>query len=153
MALKPVDARELEAWESYRAVLLELADVKAAVIFGYVEKMGMSPIERLAFYSLEESSELYGFKVACQHPIGPYRADFLVTFESYAHAFRHGEKIVIECDGHDFHERTKEQAQHDKKRDRYMQALGFRVYRFTGSEVYKSLGKCVVDSLELHRVK
>ena len=33
----------------------------------------------------------------------------------------------MECDGHDFHERTKEQASSDKKRDRSLQAAGFLV--------------------------
>jgi len=44
---------------------------------------------------------------------------------------------VVECDGHEFHERTKEQAVRDRKRDRRLQAKGYRVFRFTGSEIYK----------------
>jgi hypothetical protein len=44
--------------------------------------------------------------------------------------------VAIEVDGHDFHERTKEQAIRDKSRDRAFQAAGWRVLRFTGSEVY-----------------
>lgn len=46
-------------------------------------------------------------------------------------------KIAVECDGHDFHERTKEQAEHDKKRDRAMQKAGYYVFRFTGSEIFR----------------
>jgi hypothetical protein len=45
-------------------------------------------------------------------------------------------RLVAEVDGHDFHERTKEQAQRDKTRDRDLQAAGFTVFRFTGREVY-----------------
>lgn len=48
-----------------------------------------------------------------------------------------GMKIAIECDGHDFHERTKQQAKHDKERDRWFQSNGWFVARFTGSEIYK----------------
>jgi very-short-patch-repair endonuclease len=48
----------------------------------------------------------------------------------------------VECDGHDFHERTKEQAQRDKSRDRYLQANGWRVLRFTGSEIHRTPEKC-----------
>lgn len=44
-------------------------------------------------------------------------------------------RVAVECDGHDFHERTKEQAEHDKARDRDMQAAGWVVARFTGSEI------------------
>jgi hypothetical protein len=34
---------------------------------------------------------------------------------------------VVECDGHEFHERTAEQASWDKRRDRMIQSLGVPV--------------------------
>ena len=46
--------------------------------------------------------------------------------------------IVVEVDGHDFHERTKEQAKRDKERDRYFTKVGYKIYRYTGSEVYQN---------------
>lgn len=46
-------------------------------------------------------------------------------------------KVVVELDGHDFHERTKEQARYDRSRDRFMLRHGFYVLRYTGSEVFK----------------
>jgi len=45
--------------------------------------------------------------------------------------------VALEFDGHEFHERTKEQARRDKARDRGLQILGWRVLRFTGSEVWR----------------
>jgi hypothetical protein len=45
--------------------------------------------------------------------------------------------IDVECDGHDFHERTRQQAERDKARDRDLQALGWVVARFTGSEIVR----------------
>ncbi len=77
-----------------------------------------------------------------QTPIGRYTADF------YLEAFdiETGERwcrIIIECDGHDFHEKTKFQAAHDKKRDRWFQSEGIVVLRFTGSEIWASPEKCV----------
>lgn len=45
--------------------------------------------------------------------------------------------VLVECDGHDFHEKTKEQAAHRAKRDRELQGLGYRVLHFTGSEIYR----------------
>lgn len=51
-------------------------------------------------------------------------------------------KIAIECDGHNFHERTKEQAQRDKSRDRALQTAGYKVLRFTGSEIYRKPMDC-----------
>lgn len=46
-------------------------------------------------------------------------------------------KIAVECDGHDFHERTREQAERDKRRDRDLQVEGWLVARFTGSEIWR----------------
>ena len=105
----------------------------------------MTPIEQVVMYALHATRQwepdLY---IKPQYKVGKYTADFMVEFGS------RGEKptqYIIECDGHDFHERTKEQAQHDKERDRHMQSLGFKVYRFTGSEIWKSKGYCVVQAL------
>lgn len=103
----------------------------------------LTPIERIALYALVGAREMWRLKLKIQFPIGKYKADFLVYSESGK-----GDKIVIECDGHDFHEKTKEQAQRDKKRDRDMQIAGYKVYRFTGSEIYRTRGQCVVDCLE-----
>lgn len=73
-----------------------------------------------------------------------YRADFFVQYWQY------GVEVcaAIECDGHDFHERTKEQAKHDRKRDREFQALGITVLRFTGSEIYNDPLECAVSAIE-----
>jgi very-short-patch-repair endonuclease len=61
-----------------------------------------------------------------------------------------GEKpIIVECDGHEFHERTKEQAEHDRKRDRRLTALGHKVLRFTGREIWRDPMKCATEALEL----
>lgn len=46
--------------------------------------------------------------------------------------------LIIECDGHEFHEKTKEQARNDKRRDRSMIIDGFKILRFTGSEIWEN---------------
>ena len=46
--------------------------------------------------------------------------------------------IAVECDGHEFHEKTKQQAARDKARDRD---------RFTGSEIWKDPGACADEVL------
>lgn len=71
-----------------------------------------------------------------------YVVDFLlVTMERYEDS-RTLRKLVIECDGHDFHEKTKEQAKKDKSRDRDLTANGFPVFRFTGSEIHNNALDC-----------
>ena len=56
---------------------------------------------------------------------------------------------MVEVDGHAFHERTREQAIRDRRRDRNLLREGFRVIRFTGSEVFGNPSGCAkeVDGL------
>lgn len=75
---------------------------------------------------LQSDEEPPRFFVLQQYEVAGYRVDFCIS----------PVKLVIEIDGHEFHERTKEQAASDKKRDRALVGAGFRVIRFTGSEVY-----------------
>lgn len=60
-------------------------------------------------------------------------------------------KIIVELDGHDFHEKTKAQAAKDKSRDRKLQSIGYKVIRFTGSEIWHDPFKCVSETLEILR--
>lgn len=55
--------------------------------------------------------------------------------------------LLVECDGHDYHERTKEQAQKDKSRDRELTAAGFPIFRFTGSEIFKDAKACAASCI------
>jgi very-short-patch-repair endonuclease len=77
--------------------------------------------------------------------IDPYRVDFLVLHECGLKGIG---GIVVECDGHAFHERTKEQAARDKSRDRDLQERGYRVFRFTGSEIFANMYDCAHSVLE-----
>lgn len=63
-----------------------------------------------------------------------------------------GTRVAVELDGHDFHERTKEQARAEKSRQRALTALGWHVLRFTGSEVYADAEACLneVEDLPTH---
>lgn len=102
----------------------------------------ITPIEKIMYAILKRVVENYEFSYGnralefyFQQPVGQYRVDFLVTAEFS------DDKIVIECDGHEFHEKTKEQAKHDKERDRYLTAQGFKILRYTGSEIYNDFDK------------
>lgn len=63
-----------------------------------------------------------------------YRVDFLVHLTRYylGHERPKWGHLVVEVDGHDFHDRTKEQAPSDRKRDRTLLFEGMNVMRFTG---------------------
>jgi uncharacterized protein DUF559 len=47
-------------------------------------------------------------------------------------------KIAVELDGHDFHERTKEQVAYRNMRDRRLQADGWTVLHISGSELWRA---------------
>lgn len=76
-----------------------------------------------------------------QHTEGGYRIDFAVKVT----AAKREAWIAVECDGHDFHERTKQQAARDKARDRALTAAGYRILRFTGSEIHAEPMKCAIQ--------
>jgi very-short-patch-repair endonuclease len=110
-----------------------------------------SPIEELFLaYVVSNSNEVFTWergsvgawescrtKIRQQHQLGDYRVDF--TFESTE------KRVVVELDGHDFHERTKEQATRDKSRDRALTEAGWSVLRFTGSEVWEDPFKSMAE--------
>lgn len=83
-----------------------------------------------------------------QAQVGPYRVDFLILDASLPFELGEPRWLVIECDGHDFHERTKEQARRDKRRDRFLQLKGYRVLRFTGSEIWADAEKCADEIIK-----
>jgi very-short-patch-repair endonuclease len=56
-------------------------------------------------------------------------------------------RVFIECDGHDFHERTKEQATRDRRRDRLIQYEGIALLRFTGTEITRDREACANEIL------
>jgi very-short-patch-repair endonuclease len=87
-----------------------------------------SPIEQLFWdYAMVR---VYG--IVPQHKIENYRVDFAVP----------DKKVAIELDGHDYH-KTKKQRTYDAERERNIELLGWKVIRFTGSEVYKDVDYCV----------
>ena len=86
--------------------------------------------------------------ISRQIPIGKYKVDFLAVSTFFAGGAQATFMVVVECDGHDWHEKTKEQAAHDKARDRYFSINGYGVLRFTGSEIWDDANSCVEDIKE-----
>ena len=72
-------------------------------------------------WSVLRSRQLGGLKFRRQHPIGPYFADF-------ACLDRHA---VVELDG-EYHD---DQYEMDRKRQAYMESMGWQVIRFANEEV------------------
>lgn len=100
---------------------------------------------------------LLGLEVQKPIPATPpshttYRADIYLYLSRYwrdAEAQPIWARTVIEVDGHDFHEKTKEQASRDRKREREFIRQGYKVIRYTGSDVFRHPEDCAeeIDSL------
>ena len=114
--------------------------------------MARSPIETAMRSALktsiaaavEENGVDTRIVVVEQAKIGRAVVDFLLAIGP------EGEETVllaVECDGHDFHERTKEQASRDRSRDRALQALGVAVFRFTGSDIFWDVAECADECI------
>jgi hypothetical protein len=88
--------------------------------------------------------------------------DFLVTAqliegEGELAVFRR--QAVVECDGYEWHDSTKEQAIRDRRRDRDLQIQGFNIFRYAGAEIWVNVFKCaeevigfLVDAVEGQRI-
>ena len=79
-----------------------------------------------------------------QVSIGRYRVDFLCAVKMHPADGPYQMKyLAVECDGHDFHEKTKQQASRDKLRDRTLLLHGIPCMRFTGSEIWNDAYACM----------
>ena len=127
----------------HEAVLDYLSTV-CATLTGYVNACE-SPIEQLFLIALEKIAykERLGsrdFVWASQYhiPSTKFRVDFILM----AMDGEFTKCAAVECDGHDFHEKTKAQAAYDKQRDRFFTRKGLPVFHYTGSEIWNDAYRC-----------
>lgn len=121
-----------------------------------------SPIEKILYLSLKmmrfssfagDPLMNYQLDIVAQPEIKidkkRYRPDFLLTMSQaikiegtqYVRSF----ECYIECDGHDYHERTKAQAKNDRTKDRAFMNEGIQLIRYTGSEIYNDSFACAME--------
>lgn len=95
------------------------------------------------FCSQEEEGKKHDHHclVMAQYKWKAYRIDWVIK------DIKANQYFFIECDGHEFHERTKEQAERDRSKDRAIQQSGIPILRFTGREIYRDPCKCVTEIL------
>lgn len=92
------------------------------------------------------SNEAYIF-LAPQVQVGEYRVDFVIgRCSDFDKPLR---CVVVECDGHQFHQKTKEQVARDRTRDRFLSTQYGRVIRFTGSEIFRDPAKCALEAVQV----
>jgi very-short-patch-repair endonuclease len=74
-----------------------------------------------------------------QFLIDRFRYDLSIKREGQPKPF-----VLIECDGKEFHS-TEEQIAHDLAKDALAAKAGISLLRFSGSEIYRELDRCVVQ--------
>jgi hypothetical protein len=123
-----------------------------------------SPLEQMFFiewqYRILDNTGEYQIQLYPQYKdkddTGKYYIDFYVDLVqialSVSGAHENIQKIKrpligIEIDGHKWHEKTKKQVEYHKARDRFLTEKGWRLLRFSGSEVFRDVEECVDESL------
>ena len=130
----------------------------ALEVFSIIDWAGVdceSPIEKifniayLIFIHFYVGNDAFKYELHQQEEIvcggKTYRADFLFSTE-YNESFEYKKdyRLVIECDGHEFHEKTKEQVKKDNERDYDLKSNGYDVLHFSGSQIYNDPLGCAI---------
>lgn len=122
-----------------------------------------SPIEQLYFLALKNSCiyENIDLTIETQKEIyangKKYKVDFYITASELFSLVKNDKHTIysrevnlcVECDGHNFHEKTKEQVSKDKSRERDIMSKGLNLIRFSGSEIYTKSNKCAIQTLKI----
>lgn len=70
-----------------------------------------------------------------------YYADFEVLIDRIGKTV----SVLVECDGYDFHQKTKKQVESDNEREYEIKKQGYDILRFSGSQIYNNPFKCAND--------
>jgi len=125
-----------------------------------------SPIEQIFFIEWHYrklvdpwlfESHLFLFPQYQDETTGKFRVDFKVNFDRHILSSTSVKdespslpRLGIELDGHEWHEKTKEQVQDDKQRERHLIRNGWTLLRFTGSEVIQKHAVCIYEVIETY---
>lgn len=121
-----------------------------------------SPIEQLFLIALKDLLKnlptFYpdmDYVIVPQHKITigrrNFQTDFLLLINDFTKNIQFA--TAIECDGHEFHEKTKEQVRNDRSRERKFLKEGLEMIRFSGSEIYENPDNCAMEVWEIAKVR
>lgn len=88
---------------------------------------------------------------AFDHLKAAYERQFLFHGRKYDFAMPEAQ-LLIECDGYDYH-KTPEQMDKDTRRDREASHYGWRVERFTGSQINRSAIVCALEAIHIRDIQ
>jgi hypothetical protein len=104
-----------------------------------------SPIEIMLGMSIEIYLELHSlrFAITSQEEVKinghKYRPDFRI---SYIDKLQKERFLYVDCDGHDFHERTKQQVAYQNNRDFDMKFENIELLHFSGFQIHNDDIQC-----------
>lgn len=101
------------------------------LLAGTFKMIGRLADAKILFGGNNEGEEAPLVTITPQFEWDRYRIDFCFRLK------RTDRVVFVECDGHEFHERTPEQAERDRSKDRAIQAAGIPILRFTGREIWR----------------
>lgn len=110
-----------------------------------------SPIEQLLAIELYKLFDMGKFDIPLlvdviaienQKEVMCFDAKYRVDFAIYVKYWNAEKCYIVECDGHEFHQKTKEQVERDNKRTRNLQLAGYTVIRFSGTEIFHKPYQC-----------
>lgn len=98
-----------------------------------------SPIEARYLRAIEPMLATLGWPIRAQVRFNQYTADFVIDAPSFS--------VVIECDGHTYHDDTHEQRDRDRRRDRWFLREGLPTIRFSSTEIWHNAEACASETI------
>lgn len=143
-----------EVAESMRLSVSEADQTKSpieAIFFIWWQAMQIGEFGRgdgLELSSQHEYTCRNGRKYVLDFHITPYDTDMWLEGHTCGMEFK---RIGVEMDGHDFHERTKDQVALRNERDRDLLADGWHLLHYSGSELYRDPRRVVAEVFDVGR--
>lgn len=103
---------------------------------------GLTPIESI----LEMAFQTYEMKVNKDYYVLKSQQSIYTKGKHYIVDFYVPKaNLIVECDGHDFHQKTKQQVANDNEREFDLKMAGYNIIRFSGSQIYNRPFECAKE--------
>lgn len=111
-----------------------------------LESAMFAALTEFGFSQTDESGKEGIARLYQQFPVVTPTGTFRLDLAAIRRVGRHVLSLAIECDGYEFHHATKEQVELDNRRDRALVRAGWRVVRYSGSEIHRDASMCALDA-------
>lgn len=113
-----------------------------------------SPIEKILFLAFriletvrcnELSDKSVAFNIEPQYLVDTGKKKYYVDLYFEIESWTENVGVAVECDGYEFHQKSKKQVKYDNEREYEIKKCGFDMLRFSGSQIYNDPFKCAND--------